>query len=360
MEFDLSQRATDERLQEFADKIQILSEQIGFKVSARGWSYQLESERLINKDQFDKVESWINKCRRKGILPIDFTAEEEGRKFSGVEKPRISSPIQRMKDYLEATMNSHEYYTPNWWDGEKYYIQMLVEKVDLKTLFLPICRKYHIPIATSKGWSSMLQRAEYARRFKEAENKGLKCVLLYCGDHDPDGLRISETIQKNINDLKYIKWDDYESGYDPQDLFIHRFGLDADFIEKHNLTWIDNLITGSGSELAKEVNGVFVPGLIKSGKHAGEPHKNFNMSYLQKYLKQFGAKKCEANAIIPIPDIARKFVEDVIISFLDSNALIRFSDKRKKVIEQLSEFKERTGLDIALQNALDIINNEEE
>ena len=84
MEFDLTQVATETKLQEFADKIQELSRKIGFKVSARGWCYQLESERLINKDQFDKVESWINKCRKKGILPIDFTAEEEGRKFSGV------------------------------------------------------------------------------------------------------------------------------------------------------------------------------------------------------------------------------------------------------------------------------------
>ncbi len=67
MEFNLSQKATDERLHEFAEKIKELSEQIGFKVSARGWCYQLETERLINKDEFDKVESWINKCRKKSI-----------------------------------------------------------------------------------------------------------------------------------------------------------------------------------------------------------------------------------------------------------------------------------------------------
>jgi len=56
---------------------------------------------------------------------------------------------------------------------------MLVEKIDLKSLFGPVCWDYHIPIATSKGWSSMLQRAEYARRFKQAENMGLKCVTGY-------------------------------------------------------------------------------------------------------------------------------------------------------------------------------------
>lgn len=356
MEFNLNEKATEERLNIFAEKIKVLSEQIGFKVSARGWCYQLEIERLINKDEFNKVESWINRCRKKGILPIDFTAEEEGRKFSGIETPHINSPIQEMREWIECSMNSHRYYTPDWWDGETYYIQMLVEKVDLKTLFKPVCEKYHIPIATSKGWSSMLQRSEYAKRFKEAEDKGLKCVLLYCGDFDPDGFRISEFIRKNLDDLKYVEWEDGTEGYNPENLEIKRFGLEADFIDKHNLTWIDNLITGSGGELARKINGKFVAGLTKSGK----PHKNFNMPYLQEYLKKYGVKKCEANAIVPMPELANDLVERTIISFVGDEAQDRFENKRQVVIDILNKFKEKTGLQDSLQKALDLIDEEDE
>lgn len=361
MEFDLNERATDERLEEFAEKIQQLSRQIGFKVSARGWAYQLETERLINKDEFDKVESWINKCRKRGILPIDFTAEEEGRKFSCVEKPTIHNPIEFMGVYVKAALEAHRYYTPDWWIGERYYIQMLVEKVDVKTLFEPVCEKYHIPIATAKGWSSMLQRAEYARRFKEAEDKGLTCVLLYCGDHDPDGLRISDCIRKNLADLKDVRWDDDEEGYDPANLEINRFGLNADFINKHNLTWIDNLITGSGGVLAKVVDGKIVAGLIKS-KKTGKliPHKNFTMPYLQDYIRKFGVKKCEANAIVPMPKVAREFVEETIISYVGDDALERFEKKREAVLTEQRDFKEETGLQDALQKAMDIIDEESE
>lgn len=118
MEFDLNQTATREKLEEFADKIQDLQRRIGFKVSARGWCYQLETERLINKDEFDKVESWINKCRKIGILPIDFTAEEEGRKFSGVEIPHEENPIEHMRDWIEWAMNTHRMYRPDWWDED--------------------------------------------------------------------------------------------------------------------------------------------------------------------------------------------------------------------------------------------------
>ncbi len=341
MNFDINGKKSDERLREFADKLQELSEQIGFKVSARGWCYQLETERLINKDQFDKVEDWINTCREKGILPIDFTAEEEGRKFSCVEEPMDNSPIQELREWIECAMNSEAHYIPDWWKGEEYYIQMLVEKIDLKTLFTPICQKYHIPIATSKGWSSMLQRAEYARRFKEAEDKGLKCVLLYCGDHDPDGLRISTFIKGNLEALRDIVWEDGEEGYDPSDLIIERFGLNYKFIQQNKLTWINNLITGSGKNLA-------------------DPnHKNFKMPYVREYISEFGARKCEANAIVPLPRQAKELVENAIISYLGNDALLRFDRKRKAVYKIVQDFRDKTGMTKALQKALNLIDKEE-
>lgn len=324
--FDFSKSMTEKNLDKFADYILKLQRKIGFKISSRGWCYQLESERIINKNQFDKVENWINRCRKTGYLPIDFTAEEPSRKFSGIDTPEDLTPIEYFKRWLKYSMECGEFYNPDWWEGEEYYIQMIVEKIDLKTLFSPVCEKYHIPIATSKGWSSMTQRAEYARRFKEAENKGLIGVLLYCGDHDPDGLRISDFIMSNLLDLKYISWEDGETGYDPSGLLIERFGLNYDFIEKHNLTWIDNLITGSGKNLASS------------------SHKNRNQPYVIEYINKYGVRKCEANAIVPMPDIARKYVEDVIISFLGDDALDRFNDKRAEVIEQIENYQDEMGI----------------
>jgi len=345
MEFDLSQTATKNRLIEFAEKIIELQKKIDIKLSARGWGYQLESARLINKNEFNKVEKWINACRRKGVLPIDFIAEE-GRQFKGVEKPDKEPPVQFMGKYIRATLEAEEYYTPNWWEGETYYIQMLVEKIDLRNLFIPICQKYHIPIATSGGWSSMLQRAIFSNRFKEAEENGLKTILLYCGDHDPDGIRISNTIRKNLKDLSKILWSNETTGYDPQNLTIDRFGLNYDFIEENKLTWIDNLITG-GTKNKKKLD-------------LSDPaHKNHNMPYVQDYLKKFGARKCEANAIIPIRDKAKELVENNIIKYLGLDAENRFEAKRESVKEQLNDFREKTGLNDSLNTALDMIKENE-
>ena len=348
MEFDMKKRVTKERLNEFAEEIKKISEIIGFKVSARGWCYQLEQNGLITKAEVDRVEGLINKCRKKGILPLDFTADEEGRQFSGVEVPDDDTPIEDLRYWVENALTTEERYKANWWEGEEYYIQMVVEKIDLKTLFEPICKKYKIPIATSKGWSSMLQRAVYSKRFKEAEEQGLKPLLLYCGDHDPDGLRISDFLRKNLDDLKDIVWEDGGRGYDPEELEIVRFGLNYDFIEKHNLTWIDNLITGTKK---KSLQGVGLD---------NPRHPNNKMNYVQEYIKEFGVRKCEANAIVVIPKVARKFVDDIIKSYLGKDAEERFLAKRQAIIDEIQGFRKKTGLDKSLNKALELIDNQSE
>lgn len=327
-------------LAEFAVNIIKISQGIGFQLSSRGWCYQLEGFRLINKNQFDLVENVINDCRKYGLLPIDFTAEEEGRKFSGVEIPETMTPVEYMERFLKATLQCEDWYTPNWWDGEEYYIQLLVEKIDLKTLFEPVCRKYHIPIATSRGWSSMLQRAEYAKRFREAEDKDLKCVLLYCGDHDPDGLRISDFLRSNLVELQHIRWSDGVRGYDPEELIIERFGLNYEFIIDNDLTWIDNLITGSGKNLASPT------------------HPNHFQDYVQDYLSRVGERKCEANALVIRPAQAQDLCREAIEKFLGTESLQRFQEKRDTIVAELSEFREQSGLEEAVNKALDIIEEE--
>lgn len=332
---DFTKRMTPNNMADFARYIRGLQREVGFKVSARGWCYLLEGERVINKDQFSKVEGWINRCRKAGHLPIDFVADESARAFSGVEHPDDRTPTDYFTSLIENVVShASGWYTPDWWENEQYYIQMIVEKVDLVTLFKPVCRRYHIPIANSKGWSSMYQRAEYAKRFYEAEDKGLQPVLLYCGDHDPDGLRISEFLRKNLDDLRDVVWSSGHPGYDPYYLKIDRFGLNYDFIEDNNLTWIDNLITGSGRNLASP------------------NHPNHDQLYVQEYLLNYGARKCEANAIVTMPNAARELAEQAIVFYVGDGALARFAGLQKEVRDEIENFKAETGLQEVLEEIL--------
>lgn len=139
----------------------------------------------------------------------------------------------------------------------------------------------------------------------------------------------------------HIKWSSGTKGYDPSELIIDRFGLNFDFIEENGLTWIDNLITGSGKNLADP------------------SHPNYNMPYVQDYLAQYGARKCEANALVVRPDQARELCRQAIEKYVGPDALERFEEKRQMVRDELQSFRERTGLNEAVQSALDIIESEE-
>lgn len=335
VKFDFKQRFGKKKLLEFAEHMKEISDSIGFKVSARGWCYLMEQAGFINKDQFNKVEDAVNRCRKNGILPVDFVAEETARAFEGIEKPSTQSMESLLGSMLQDVLYGHKYFTPEWWDGEEYYIQVVVEKIDLKTLFAPVCKEYKIPIANSKGWSSILQRAEYCKRFKQAEAMGLKCVLLYCGDHDPDGVRISDTLRKNLEQVDKVIWSDGEVGYDPQNLIIERFGLNYDFIKENEITWIDNLITGSGKNLASPT------------------HKNFKLPYVQKYLKEIGERKCEANACVTIPDISRNLMRGVIEHYLGEDVLHRFEKKRAVIRAEYENLLDAYGIKDKIEDIIE-------
>ena len=89
----------------------------------------------------------------------------------------------------------------SFWENQPFYLQMLVEKIDLRSLFHPICYRFKVPISNARGWSDLNSRAALMRRFAQHEAEGRQGVLLYCGDHDPAGLQISEALRSNLEEL---------------------------------------------------------------------------------------------------------------------------------------------------------------
>jgi hypothetical protein len=173
---------------------------------------------------------------------------------------------------------------------------MLVEKIDLVGLFEPICREYGVALANTKGWADIHVRAELMRRCAEAESRGKICVLLYCGDHDPAGLWISERLIENLRELSGAV------GWEPDNLIIERFGLNFDFIERLGLTWVDNLLTASGKDLADA------------------RHPDHFKPWVQDYIRQFGARKLEANALVTAPVEGRALCRRAILRYFDQDA----------------------------------------
>jgi hypothetical protein len=99
-------------------------ERSAFKVSSRGWCYLLEQNRYVTKAEFDKAEKAINDCRRRGLLPVDFVAEEASRSFACVDEKSDGTVEDTFRSMLNDVLTGSEYYMPDWWEGESCYIQL--------------------------------------------------------------------------------------------------------------------------------------------------------------------------------------------------------------------------------------------
>ena len=257
----------------FRTHIVQIASSLDFAVSSRGWCYLLEDQAGLPKGAFDQAQDLINDCRKRGRLPLDIVSVDGAREFDHVQHVDDTTPDEEAALIIDAIAEAPSNYVPfGFWDDQPFYAQMLVEKGDLKKLFSPVCARYNVPLATSRGWNDINGRVSMMRRFREMETRGKQCVLLYCGDFDPGGLNISDHLRSNMEDMAEA------IGWRPENLIIDRFGLNLDFIETQALTWIDNLETSSGRRL-------------------DDPrHQDHGKPYVQDYIQRYGVRKVEANA----------------------------------------------------------------
>jgi hypothetical protein len=303
----------------FCQLILQIRSRLDFAIGSRGWCYILEQHGL-GKGDFDAAQRLINDCRKTGDLPLDICSEDDSRETVGLQgepdDPDIESEAESWVDYVRE--HAHKTYTPfSFWDDQEFYVEIAVEKLDLRNLFEPVCAGFFVPITNFKGWSDLNSRAHMMERFAEHEIEGRKCVLLLCGDHDPGGLAITASMRKTMQDLADAV------GWSPDNLIITRFGLNADFINRHGLTWIDNLETSSGQRLDDR------------------RHPDHNKPYVQDYLGRFGARKVEANALVVAPQVGRDLCRRAILQHLPADAPRRYRERlaveRARLMQAISE-----------------------
>jgi hypothetical protein len=301
-----------EQVAGFCTLIRKIESKMDFAVGSRGWCYILERHGL-RKGDFGAAQRLINECRRTGALALDICAEDSSRETIGIEQLDTNDIPDEVESWVDHLRNrAHEQYTPvSFWDGLDIYVEVGTEKLDLRNLFEPVCGELQVPLTNFKGWSDLNSRAAMMRRFKMHETQGRRCVLLLCGDHDPGGLHITQKMRQNLKDLGGAV------GWSPDNLVIIRFGLNAKFIDRHGLTWIDNLETSSGGQL-------------------DDPdHVDHDKRYVQEYIAEFGVRKCEANALVVEPEVGRALCRDAILEHIPADAVERYEHKLDRVRKRL-------------------------
>jgi hypothetical protein len=303
-------------LTEWCQEIIRVADTLDFKLGARDWCYVLECARSLIKGEFDTSEKLIGTCRKDGHLPVDICCNDNGRPTANLKYIDDTSVEEEAEDIIARMKLAYRQYHPfSLWDNQKYYVQMAVEKMGVYSLFEKPTKEFDVPLVNIGGWSDINSRVAMMRRYKYWEARGKKCVLLPFVDHDPGGLRIADFLRKNLADLSdAVDSDGNKVGWKPDKLIIDRFGLNPDFIRDHRLTWIDNLETSSGERL-------------------DDPdHNDHHKDYVQSYIKKFGTRKVEANALVICPEAARELCRQAILKYVSQSAREQY--RRRLAAEQ--------------------------
>ena len=290
---------------------------LGFAPVSRSWLYAFESAGIITKGGFDAASRWLAENRRNGLIPFDLVGADTSRAMEGED---IFDQEETPREYVnrqlrEALERGEQYWPGSYWKHQRHFPIIWTEKRDLIKLFEP-----EIPPAVKrfagKGWADINSRVEVIRCCQWAEREGLEPVILYCGDHDPAGLQISKSIYSNLQEIAAVL--DWSEGLAFMQYCgrIRRFGLTAEFIDHAGLLWIDGLETSSGDDLASP------------------RHKQHGQSYVQSYLKRFGARKCEANALITNPEAARALMRSTIWEWLSRPGADQWSAENEQASQE--------------------------
>lgn len=186
----------------------IQAEAIAYKYQREGYSltlrqlyYQLVARAIIpNSDKsYKRLGNTISSARLKGEFDMDLLIDR-GRD-AGASKHVICD-----LDVGEAEAKAAQYVVsiPNWavevdrWYGQTTHVSVWVEKDALHGVFEKPCEDLGVGLFACKGYpshSAMWQWLQQLQEACEAAENGadwaISCVvILYFGDHDPDGWQI--------------------------------------------------------------------------------------------------------------------------------------------------------------------------
>lgn len=261
-----------------------------FALTIRQIYYQLITRQIIPQPVDGKEAERVykrlsNLCvngRDEGILPEEGFADN----LRKADKP---SAWLDLNGFMETVKRS---YNKDKWQNQPKYLEIWTEKDALRSVLTEITYQYDVSLMVARGQLSRTAIYEASNRYKAKSDK--KCYLYYCGDFDPSGLSIYESIKERLEAFGvFIRYE--------------RIALTEGQIEKYKLP--------------------------------SDPGKQSDPNY-KKFVDRYGDDKVVELDSLP-PDVLRKIVEDCILQNIDPNSLAQMKREEKDEEIRLDKFIEK-------------------
>jgi hypothetical protein len=223
----------------------------GLTLTLRQLYYQFVARGLVPNGQlsYKRIGDTLTDARYDGAFPPDWL-EDRGREVTDGQATRRIPAVVRLDKDAVSMLHAipRALVEVDRWIDQPWYVSAWVEKEALAGVFEEPCKRLGVSLFPCRGYPSVsalwdwlkkaraacdpaLRRTAYnypggAEVVQHHWGTALRCVVLYWGDHDPDGLEIPESAERNLRRLMLL-------GGEEIDLTFRRVALTPEQIEEY-------------------------------------------------------------------------------------------------------------------------------
>ena len=265
----------------------------GLTLSVRQLYYQCVSRGLVgnSKKVYKRIVDTCAKARLKGAFPMQYI-EDRGRTVGITDATTNDIEVDDALDLAAAQIRS----MPSWninrarWFEQNTVVYVWCEKEALTGVFEVMCRPLGVGLFPLKGYSSVSSLHEALKGAARAtdDDSDRECVVLYFGDHDPDGFEIPRSAERNLQTMLENgiipgrcpagqTWNKNEGDAEPLRITFRRMALTAEqiatyspppFPAKQSSSRYQSYVAEHGLDDAWELDALeprVLQGLVQSG-----------------------------------------------------------------------------------------------
>jgi hypothetical protein len=151
--------------------------------SVRAVCYQLFNLKLIDCMKVHctkRISAHLTQARKEGVIPWAWIADETG----GIEQPY--GTWENPEEFMATVMRA---YHRDRWAQQPSLVEVWSEKSTVRGTLAPVLYEYGVQVRYLGGWGGTTKVYEAAQFIAHA---GKPVIILYVGDFDPSGMRMSE------------------------------------------------------------------------------------------------------------------------------------------------------------------------
>lgn len=171
--------------------VDIISGEAG-QITIRHLFYRLVSAGVMEKTERDykSLCGHLMNWRRDGSIGWDaFT--DSTRYYRG----------SRLVESAEAALlNTAKLYRKNLWLDQPFYVEVWCEKDAIADVLLEAADEFGVRVFPCHGFASATSLYNAAQHFRAHAERGRFVRVFYFGDHDPSGLAIDKTAERQLKD----------------------------------------------------------------------------------------------------------------------------------------------------------------